>query len=108
MQKAYEKKIWNEERPKDLATEKEIRIMLNRAIGLPDEYVWLRKMVHHLVNDHIIRGKILQVFEGRDYEKATDFEIAIMFTRAVLRNPKFSELCLSREQVAEVLGRDFL
>ena len=107
LQKAYEKKIWNEERPKDLVTEAEIRIMLNRAIGLPEDYIWLRKMVHHLVNDKIVRGKILQVFEGRGYDKATDWEIAVMFTRAVLRNPKFSELCLSREQVAEVVWRDF-
>lgn len=82
--------------------------MVNRALNLGDNYVWLRKMIHHLVNDKIIRGKILNVFAGRDYDKASDEEFAIMFSRAVTRNANLNELVLTREQVAEVVGRDFL
>ncbi len=108
LQKAFEHKIWNEERPTDKATASEIRVMVNRALNLGDNYVWLRKMIHHLVNDKIIRGKILNVFAGRDYDKASDEEFAIMFSRAVTRNANLNELVLTREQVAEVVGRDFL
>lgn len=86
LQKAFEHKIWNEENPEKIATAKEIRIMVNRALNLGDDYVWLRKMIHHLVNDKIIRGKILNVFTGRDYDKASDEEFALMFSRAVTRN----------------------
>ena len=103
LQKSFEHKIWNEERPADKATASEIRIMLNRALNLGDNYVWLRKMTHHLVNDKIIRGKILNVFTGRDYDKASDEEFALMFTRAVTRNAILNELILTREQVAEVV-----
>lgn len=108
LQKAFEHKIWNEENPEKIATAKEIRIMVNRALNLGDDYVWLRKMIHHLVNDKIIRGKILNVFTGRDYDKASDEEFALMFSRAVTRNIWLNELVLTREQVVEVIGRDFL
>ena len=46
--------------------------------------------------------------EERPYELASDVEIAIMFTRAVTRNFELNTLVLTREQVAEVCGRDFM
>lgn len=108
LQKAFEKKIWNEERPADPATAFEIRIMLNRALGLPDNYQFFRKYFALMCEDKILRGKMKLWNEERPYELASDEELAIMFTRAVTRNSELNVLVLTREQVAEVIGRDFL
>ncbi|MGP1582975.1 MAG: hypothetical protein ACTTH6_01965 [Candidatus Altimarinota bacterium] len=110
LQKAFEKKIWNEERPADIATTFEIRAMLNRALGPPDNYQFFRKHFALMCEDKILRGKMKLWNEERPYELASDVEIAIMFTRAVVRNSELSvnALILTREQVSEVCGRDFL
>ena len=108
LQKAYEKKIWNEERPADAATAFEIRVMLNRALGLPDNYQFFRKHFALMCEDRILRGKMKLWNEERPYELASDEEVAIMFTRAVTRNSELNVLVLTREQVAEVGGRDFM
>ena len=108
LQKAFEKKIWNEERPYDLATAFEIRTMLNRALGLPDNYQFFRKHFAFMCEDKILRGKMKLWNEERPYELASDEELAIMFTRAVTRNSELNALVLTREQVAEVCGRDFM
>lgn len=113
LQKVFEAKIWNEERPAELASASEIRIMLNRALAVADNKIsedWrtFRSSYALLFEEKIIRGKAKIYNEERKYFIATDDEIAIMFTRAVMRNGGISELTLSREQVAEVIGRDFL
>ncbi len=110
LQKSFEKKIWNEERPADIATTFEIRAMLNRALGPPDNYQFFRKHFALMCEDKILRGKMKLRNEERPYELASDVEIAIMFTRAVVRNSELSvnALILTREQVPEVCGRDFL
>lgn len=107
LQKAFEKKIWNEERPADMATAFEIRAMINRALGLPDNYKFFRKHFALMCEDKILRGKMKLWNEERPYELASDEELAIMFTRAVTRNSELNTLVLTREQVAEVCGRDF-
>ncbi len=103
LQKAYEKKIWNEERPADIATAFEIRVMLNRALGLPDNYQFFRKHFALMCEDKILRGKMKLWNEERPYELASDEEVAIMFTRAVTRNSELNVLVLTREQMAEVV-----
>lgn len=108
LQKAFEKKIWNEERPADMATAFEIRAMINRALGLPDNYKFFRKHFALMCEDKILRGKMKLWNEERPYELASDEEVAIMFTRAVTRNSELNVLVLTREQVAEVIGRDFM
>ena len=108
LQKAYEKKIWNEERPADMATAFEIRVMINRALGLPDNYQFFRKHFALICEDKILRGKMKLWNEERPYELASDEELAIMFIRAVTRNSELNALVLTREQVAEVCGRDFM
>ena len=107
LQKAFEKKIWNEERPANMATAFEIRAMINRALGLPDDYQFFRKHFALMCEDKILRGKMKLWNEERPYELASDEELAIMFTRAVTRNSELNVLVLTREQVAEVCGRDF-
>lgn len=107
LQKAYEKKIWNEECPADMATAFEIRVMLNRALGLADNYQFFRKHFALMCEDKILRGKMKLWNEERPYELASDEEVAIMFTRAVTRNSELNVLVLTREQVAEICGRDF-
>lgn len=108
--KLLKKKIWNEERPANMANTFEIRVMLNRALGLPDNYQFFRKHFALMCEDKIIRGKMKLWNEERPYDLVSDVEIAIMFTRAVVRNSELSvnALMLTREQVAEVCGRDFL
>lgn len=108
LQKAFENKIWNEERPADMATAFEIRAMINRALGLPDDYQFFRKHFALMCEDKILRGKMKLWNEERPYELASDEELAIMFTRVVTRNSELNVLVLTREQVAEVIGRDFL
>lgn len=113
LQKAFEKKIWNEERPSDMATASEIRIMLNRALAVIDNKIssdWrtFRSSYALLFEEKIVRGKAKIYNEERKYFIASDEEIAIMFTRAVTKNADLNTLVLSREQVAEVIGRDFL
>lgn len=113
LQKAFEKKIWNEERPSDMATASEIRIMLNRALAVVDNKIssdWrtFRSSYALLFEEKIIRGKFKIYNEERKYFIASDEEIALIFSRAVTRNADLNTLILSREQVAEVVGRDFL
>lgn len=108
LQKAFDKKIWNEERPADMATAFEIRVMLNRTLGLPDDYKFFRKHFALMCEDKILRGKMKLWNEERPYEIASNQELAIMFTRAVTRNSELNVLVLTREQVAEVCGRDFM
>ncbi len=108
LQKAFEKKIWNEERSADAATAFAIRVMINRALGLPDDYQFFRKHFAIMCEDKILRGKMKLWNEERPYDLASDEEVAIMFTRAVTRNAELNVLILTREQVAEVCGRDFM
>lgn len=108
LQKAFEAKIWNEERTADTANAREICIMLNRALGLPEDYQFFRKHFALLCEDKILRGKMKLWNEERPYTLASDEEVAMMFTRAVTRNAGLNVLILTREQVAEVCGRDFL
>ena len=112
LQKAFEKKIWNEERPSDMATASEIRIMFNRALAVVDNKIssaWrtFRSSYALLFEEKIVRGKAKIYNEENKWSIASDEEIAIMFTRAVTRNPDLNALVLTRQQVAEVCGRDF-
>lgn len=108
LQKAFDAKIWNEERPDDTADAHEIRIMINRALGLRYDFEWLRSSFNYMLEDKISRGKIKLYNEKDKYKIATDEEIAIMFNRAVTRDPNINVEELSREEVAEVIGRDFI
>lgn len=86
LQKAFDAKIWNEERPDDTAVAHEIRIMINRALGLRYDFEWLRSSLNYMLEDKISRGKIKLYNEKDKYKIATDEEIAIMFNRVVTRN----------------------
>lgn len=108
LQKAFEAKIWNEERAADAVTGYEARVMINTALGLPKEYQWTRKAAQMLASDKISRGKVLIAQTGRDWELATDFEFNLIIQRHITRNPSLNVEVLTREQVAEVCGRDFL
>ena len=113
LQKAFEHKIWNEECPQDLATATEIRIMLNRALAVVDNKIssdWrtFRSSYALLFEEKIVRGKAKIYNEERKYFIASDEEIALIFSRAVTKNADLNTLVLTREQVAEIIGRDFL
>jgi len=107
-QKSMQKKIWNGERPNDIATDEEIRIMLGRGLdimGARSRQYWATTF-----EDKILRGKgIVTIWNEKDGQKnASDTEVAIMFTRAVKRDPKVSSKLLTRFQVSAVIGRDIL
>nr|DAV49564.1 MAG TPA: Cysteine protease [Bacteriophage sp.] len=113
LQLAFDKKIWNEERPADTATAREIRIMLNRALAVTDnkiseDWVTFRSSYAMIFEEKIIRGKAKLYNEERKFNLASDDEIAIMFTRAVTRNAGLNILVLTRQQVVEAIARDFL
>lgn len=108
LQKAFDGKIYNGENEEQIATASEIRIMVNRGLGLPEDYKWLRVMVKHLVNDKIVKDKMQVSNDERPYDIASDEEFAKMFTRGATRNPKLEILVLSRMQVAEIVARDFM
>lgn len=113
LQLAFDKKIWNEERPKDLATATEIRIMINRALkqinnDIDENWRTFRSSYAYFFERKIVRGKISLYNEERQFNLASDEEIAFMFSRAVTRNPDLNALVLTRQQVAEAIARDFL
>ncbi len=105
---AKEKGIWNGNNGTDIATDGEIRTMISRAMDImgvrPRQY-WAT-----IFDEKILRWKwILPIWNEKDGKRnATDRELAIMFTRAVKRDPKISELSLTRFQIASVIGRDLL
>ena len=83
--------------------------MVNRARKMADTYKNRRGAIAKVFEAMIIRWKDILVWNAqKPNDIATDDEIAIMFTRAVLRNKGINELVLSRKQVAEVIWRDFL
>lgn len=113
LQKAYDEKIWNEERPNEIATAFEIRVMLNRTLALLDNKVssdWktFRSSYANLFEEKILRGKAKIYNEERKFFIATDDEIAFMFTRAVKKDGEINTLSLTREQVVTILMRDFI
>lgn len=109
LQKALDAGIWNEKNPNDKASDLEIRTMVNRATKHSDTYKNRRGAIANTFEAKIIRGKDLLIWnQERAMDLATDGEIAIMFTRSVMRNKGLNELVLSRMQVAEVIWRDFL
>lgn len=113
LQLAFDKKLWNEERPADAATAAEIRIMLNRALkhldnNIQEDWRTFRSSYAYLFERKIVRGKVSLYNEERQFNLASDDEIAIMFTRAVTRNPDLNALVLTRQQVVEAIARDFL
>lgn len=107
-QKSIAKKIWTGERPNDIATFSEIRLMLSRGMdimGARSRQYWATTF-----EDKILRGKgIVSIWNKKDGGKnATDPELGVMFTRAVKRDPKASSLSLTRFQVSCIIGRDLL
>lgn len=108
LQKAYEAKIWNETEPARAVTGYETRVMVNTALKLPKEFLWTRKAVQMLAQDKISRGKVLIAQTGRDWEITTDLEFNLIMQRHITRNPTLNVEILTREQMAEVIGRDFL
>ena len=113
LQKSFEKNIWHEERPADLASATEMRIMLNRALAVVDNKIsedWrtFHSSYSSLFEEKIVRGKV-KLYNGENkWSIASDEEIARIFSRAVTKNADLNTLVLTREQVAEVIGRDFL
>lgn len=78
--------------------------MVNRATKHSDTYKNRRGAIANTFEAKIIRGKDLLIWnQERAMDLATDGEIAIMFTRSVMRNKGLNELVLSRMQVAEVI-----
>ena len=80
LQKAFEKKIWNEERPSDMATASEIRIMINRALAVADNKIssdWrtFRSSYALLFEEKIVRGKAKIYNEKRKYFIAMKFSL---------------------------------
>jgi len=107
-EKSKIKGIWNWDRPGNIATEWEIRVMLGRwlnILGSRSRQYWATTF-----EDKILRGKgILPIWNEKDWKRnATDNELAIMFTRAVKRDSNISSLSLTRFQVSCIIGRDFL
>jgi len=109
LQKAFEAKIWNESNPDQVATPSEIAKMFKRGLGFADDRRIMVYMVARHIDRQIIRGKwqsMQWVYNQRVI--ATDATIADIFTKAVMRNIGISAPILSRKQVAEIIGRDFL
>jgi hypothetical protein len=85
--KAQDKKVWNGERPNDIATDEEIGIMIRRASDFMGARS--RNFFASLFEGKILRGKgIVTIWNEKDALKnANEKEVAVMFTRAVRRNP---------------------
>lgn len=106
LEKAKEHKIWNGERGSEIATSFEISKMISNA-GFADKTRWFYA---RLFMDKIIIGKsTITIWNQRDaLVKASEMEIALMFTRSVTRTPWAKTLTLTREQVAIAIARDLL
>lgn len=100
--------VWNGERPDDIATDDEIRLMVSRGLNIMGARY--RKWWADTFDAQILRGKgLVNIWNGKEATKyAQPTEIAAMFTRAVKRNPSATPGMLTRFQVAAVVGRDFL
>lgn len=91
------KVIWDGERGYMKATDAEIRIMFNRANGLSDNERLVRSV-------YFARFLGVKVSDGsRPFDVASDFEIATMFTRFVLKNSNAKNNTLTRQKVADAL-----
>lgn len=99
--------VWNKKNPEDIATPYEIATMVNRALNFVGNQK--RKRYIATFEDKILRGAgVLAISNGSEPERmAKDLEIAVMFTNAVTREA-FTQLKLTRLQVATVIGRDLL
>lgn len=109
LQKAFDAKIWNETNPDQIATAREIATMFKRGLGYGDNRRMMVYVVAMHIDKYIIRGKwqsIQEIYDGKII--ASDTIIADIFTKAVVRNLGISAPILSRKQVAEIIGRDFL
>lgn len=107
--KAMKAKIYNGQNPADKATEREICLMINRALAIHNPSIneneeHFRGVIEYILREKISNDKTKSLYNGqRPFDLATQFEMAIMFTRAVTGNDKLSELVLTREQVAEII-----
>lgn len=109
LQKAFEYKLWDESRPNDKATDMEIVKIIHRAMKMDESALSCRAFYAVLFEERIVRWKAVIVWNKQNGEKdASAGEIAIMFTRAAMRNGWISELALSRQQVVEIVARDIL
>jgi len=104
--KANEYKIWDGKRGSDIATAFEISKMISNA-WFADK---TRGFYARLFMDKILIGKsTITIWNQRDaLVKASEMEIALMFTRSVTRTPWAKTLTLTREQVAITIARDLL
>lgn len=105
---AQSKWFWNWQNGENIATPEEIRIMLSRALdimGARTRQYWGDTFI-----DKIIKWKmIFSIWSEKDGKRnATNDELAVMFARAVLRDPTIQKSTLSRFQVATIIGRDFI
>ncbi len=105
---AKKRGIWNGSEGERIATEEEIRIMLQRALnilGARSRDYWSQTF-----QDRVIRWKdLVKIWNEKDGKKmATNWELALMFTRAALRNQDITSLTLTRYQVAAIIARDFI
>lgn len=91
--------IWNGERPNDIATDTEIRIMLNRKIEKDDDFRTIRRAYIATFSDTVVSDG------SRPFDIATDFEIATMFTRWVTKNPNAKNNTITRKQVVNALAK---
>lgn len=106
--KAREYKLWNEERPTDIASDQEITTMINRALGLSSEKT--RAWYANLFQKKILQGKAnLPIWNQKDWlKKATPLEVATMFTRSARRDSSAKSGIMIREDVAVIVARDLI
>lgn len=106
--KAREYKLWNGERPWDIATDKEITIMVHRALNITSAQT--RAWYASIFQKRILQWKAeLPIWNKKEWEKiATEMEIATMFTRASRKNASVSSGIMKREDVAVICARDLI
>ncbi len=101
------KKSFAKKSPNEIATAEEIRELVNEAFELPKDYKWQRFTLASMLSDCITHGDV-EVYNGENpYKLTSDFEFGLMFTRAVMMNKGIPELCLSKEQVEEIVEKRF-
>jgi hypothetical protein len=92
-----------------VATYIEIAIMIERALWCGPSQP--RQWYADAILNKVLRGKDVIIWNGLNpNEDATDIEIAIMLTRAILRDNTFNwtNWTLKRLDIATAIGRDFL
>lgn len=107
--KAKEYKLWNWERPNEIASDQEIAIIVHRALWI-DPPTKARWWYANIFQRKILQWKAdLPIWNQKDaMKKATETEVATMFTRSARRDSSVKSGIMTREDVAVVCARDLI